>query len=82
MLLQIPQLQGARQDGWQAGPLPVMLACGSGSPEIAELKAACAEKAALLAAAEERLARLEALHSIAKVCLTARAPYQHPGEVP
>ena len=33
----------------------------------AELRAAAAEKAALLGAAEERLARLEALHRIAQV---------------
>ena len=35
--------------------------------EGAELRAAAAEKAALLGAAEERLARLEALHRIAQV---------------
>ena len=35
---------------------------------IAELRASSAEKSALLAAAEERLARLEALHSIAQAC--------------
>ena len=35
--------------------------------EAAELRAAAAEKAALLGAAEERLARLEALHRVAQV---------------
>ena len=35
--------------------------------EAAELRAAAAEKTALLGAAEERLARLEALHRIAQV---------------
>jgi hypothetical protein len=43
--------------------------------DAAELRAACAEKAALLAAAEERLARLEALHSMAQVPLVDSAPH-------
>jgi len=41
-----------------------------GAYEAAELRAVAAEKSALLAAAEERLARLEALHRVAQV-LTA-----------
>ncbi|BDA46361.1 hypothetical protein COCOBI_08-4530 [Coccomyxa sp. Obi] len=40
----------------------------SAAGTIAELRASNAEKSALLAAAEERLARLEALHRIAQAC--------------
>lgn len=41
--------------------------------EAAELRATAAEKAALLAAAEERLARLEALHRVAQVPIPAQS---------
>lgn len=45
----------------------------SSAGTIAELRASSAEKSALLAAAEERLARLEALHSIAQACSTTHS---------